>query len=391
MTGTLQPFVFHHSTRRIVFAPDGISRLAELAKEAGARRAAVVMDGFFVGRALAGRIAGLLAPVLGGEPGFHFVPTREPDEASIEACRAALAPIDPDLILAVGGGSAMDTAKLARLLLANPGPLAALAGPATIMRAHPSLLICVPTTAGTGSEVSESAVASRRGADLKLILRSPEMAPHIALLDPNLTLSAPAIVTAQSGYDAVTHAVEAYVSKAASPMTDPLALAALRALARWLPVAHAEPMHAVARGHCLIAATQAAIAFNSANLGLAHAISGPLGALHGVPHGLGNALALPEVTLYNEPALGEKGAAIAAAFGADGPAAALSRLRHALGLDLGLDRFVPDEASREKLAQAAMKSGQVKMNPRLADLGHLRAILAAMRRPSGGGRPVLEL
>ncbi|MEJ0068765.1 MAG: iron-containing alcohol dehydrogenase [Pseudomonadota bacterium] len=113
-----------------------------------------------------------------------------------------------------------------------------------VLAPHRSLLVCVPTTAGTGSEISESAIlSSRADSDVKLIYRSPEMTARIALLDPALTVSAPASVTAQSGYDAVTHAVEAYVSRAASLMSDPFAESALALLAHFLPIAWAEPEH----------------------------------------------------------------------------------------------------------------------------------------------------
>ncbi len=216
------------------------------------------------------------------------------------------------------------------------------------------------------------------------------MAAQVALLDPSLTVTAPPQVTAYSGYDAVTHAVEAFVSNGASIMTDPFAHAAMDLLARHLPVAFADPENRAARGWCLIASCQAAVAFNSANLGLAHAISGPLGAQQHVAHGLGNALALPAVAAFNEPMLGEKGAIIARVFGGVTPSDGLARLREQLGLDRGLDEFVLDAAGRERLAQAAMRSGQVRMNPRPATIDNMRAILEAMRKPWAGARPALR-
>ena len=386
-----QPFTFVHSNRRVISAWSGIDKLGDLAREAGANRPAVVMDAFFRNGELATRIAGMLHAACGAPAAFHFVPAHEPDTDTVEACAAALAAANPDLIVAIGGGSAMDTAKIARLLLSNPGPAETISGFGKLFKPHASLLIAVPTTAGTGSEVSESAIAGKAGSDIKLIFRSPEMTPQIALLDGSLSISAPEKVTAASGYDAVTHAVEAYVSKASSVMSDPFAESAMRLLGKWLPIAYKEPTHQTARTWCLIASCQAAIAFNSANLGLAHAIAAPLGALHHVPHGLSNALALPAVTAYNEASMGAKAAVVASAFGSPTAAEGLSKLRLALDLDLSLDGFVPTDDARERLAQAAMKSGQVRMNPRLATIEDMRAILESMRMPTGGAAPRLAI
>jgi alcohol dehydrogenase len=383
----LAPFTFVHSNRRVVYAPGALDRLADLVKESGLERAAVVLDAYFMTTPLRARLDALLREATGASPAFHGVPAHEPDTETIDACRNALIAADPDLVVAVGGGSAMDTAKVARMLLANPGPVEGIAGFGKRMNAHRSLCVCVPTTAGTGSEVSESAIAGKPGHDIKLIFRSQDMTPQVALLDPQLAVTAPPLVTATAGYDAVTHAVESYVSKMASVMTDPYAVSAMELLARWLPVAYREPENLAARGGCLVGSMQAAIAFNSANLGLAHAISAPLGAQLHVAHGMGNALALPYVTAYNEPALGEKGARVARIFGGRSAAEGMARIRRAVELDLSLDRFVPDAAAREKVAQSAMKSGQVKMNPRLATVEHMRAILEAMRSPTGDGAP----
>ena len=382
-----EPFTFLHSSRRVIFGWDSLAKLAELAQEFGCKRPAVVLDAFFMPTPLKQRLSALLQEATGKEPLFHAVPGHEPDTASVEACAASLKRAIADLVIGLGGGTAMDTAKVARMLLSNPGPAEAIAGFGKKMNPHASLLVCVPTTAGTGSEVSESAVIGKESMDAKLIYRSPEMTPQVALLDPALTVSAPKAVTAYAGYDAVTHAVEAYVSKAASVMTDPYAVSAMELLAKWLPLAYREPDHAEARSACLIASMQAAIAFNSANLGLAHAISGPLGAQQHVAHGLGNALALPYVTAYNEPALGEKGKVIARIFGAASASEAMARMRRELALDLSLDDYVKSDADRERLAQWAMKSGQVRMNPREASIDHMRAILAAMRQPTGDATP----
>lgn len=382
----MHPFTFLHSTRRVVFAPGALDRLADLAREHGAARPVVVLDGYFATQPLRDRLVALLGPATR----VHPVPQQEPDLRIVEACRAFLAAEPFDMLVAVGGGSAMDTAKVARMLVANPGEAAAIAGPVGVkMRPHASLLVCVPTTAGTGSEVSESSVIAALDGSYKLIFRSAEMTAAVALLDPALAVSAPAGVTAASGYDAVTHAVEAFTAKTANPMTDPIALAAMESLARFLPIAYAEPADVEARGACLVASMQAAVAFNSANLGIAHAISGALGALHHVGHGLANALALPWTMAFNQPALGAKGETIARIFGGRSAAEGLSKLRHGLGLDIALDRVLPQGADYDAIAAGAMKSGQVRVNPRTPDVADMRAILEAMRRPTGGARPEL--
>lgn len=380
-------FVFFHSSRRVVCAWNGLERLGALAEEHGCRRPALLVDAFFAGGDIAARAASVLAKATGTASPVIPVPAHEPDTDSIAKAAEALAAAKPDLIVAIGGGSTMDTAKVARMLLSNPGTVEAISGFGKKLAPHASLFVCVPTTAGTGSEVSESAIASKSGSDVKLIFRSQEMTPQIALLDASLTVSCPAKVTAQSGYDALTHAVEAYISKMSGVMTDPFAVESMRLLAGSLVRAYREPQDREARTWCLVASCQAAIAFNSANLGLAHAFAAPLGALHHVAHGLGNALALPVVTAFNQPALGRKGETIAAIFGTRDAATAMSKVRHALDLDLSVDLYVPDGDAREKVAQAASRSGQVRMNPRLADIDDLRAMLEAMRKPTGGETP----
>ncbi len=386
-----KPFDFVHATRRVIVAPGAVERLAALAKDAGVRRAALVVDGFFAGGEVERRLREILDPVLETPAVLHPAPNHEPDTESVEDCRAALAAADADMIVAVGGGSALDTAKVARMLLSNPGPVEAIAGFGRVLKPHSSLLVCVPTTAGTGSEVSLSAVVGLKGSNAKLIYNAPEMCASVAILDAELSVTAPPQITAAAGYDAVTHAVEAYVSNFASPMSDPLAASAMGILAEYLPVAYREPDNLKARSACLIASAQAAMAFNSANLGLAHAISGPLGAMFHVAHGLANAIVLPAVAAYNAPELGAKGDAIAQLFGGPTPAAGLARLRGDIGLDVGLQDYVSDSGDLEALAQAAMKSGQVGMNPRPATIEHMRAILAASRAPTGGEPPPVEV
>ncbi|MCC6008216.1 MAG: iron-containing alcohol dehydrogenase [Rhodobacteraceae bacterium] len=377
-------FDFQHNTPRILCAPGALSRLGEVTQ--GASRVLVVLDPAFAGGAVEARARA----ALGAAAVFvHAVPNHEPTAESVTACALALRESGAGALVAIGGGSVLDTAKAARGLAANPGPLADLLGPGREgMAAHASIFIAMPSTAGTGSEVSDSAIVDMPGTIYKAVMRAPHLAPAVALLDAEITLTAPAHVTAASGYDALTHAVEAATSRASSPLTEPLALDAVATLARHLPRAVAAPDDLAAREACLVASTQAGIAFNSAHLGLAHAVAGALGALHHVPHGLANAIALPWTMAFNAGHYGpEREARLAAALSAERVPLGLARLRAKVGLDRGLDEFVPDAAARDRLAEAAMTSGQVAMNPRPAALADMRALLEAMRHPLDGAEP----
>ena len=407
---TTESFVFRHSTRRIIFAAGALGSLAELMKSRRLRRAALVIDSFFLDTDVCEQVRGLVERN-GAAFSVHAVPNQEPDTDTVEACRRFLAEFAPDCVLAIGGGSTMDTAKVARIMLSNPGDVAEAAGFDREFRPHPSLFVCMPTTAGTGSEVSEMAVVSLAGSDIKLRYRSQNMTAEVAMLDPELTVSAPPTVTAACGFDALTHAVEGFVSRLASPMTDPYTIDAVRRLARWLPVAFEEPENIAARGQCLLASTLAACAFNSTQLGLAHAIAAPLGALHHVAHGVANAFALPAVTAFNEPCLGEKGPVLAEALGSrdvasdavpsptapsptvDSASAAsgIASLRERLHLDRGLDEVVGTEEERETIAVAALKSGNIPTNPREPTLADVRAVVGAMREPLQGMPPAERL
>ena len=383
----IRKFEFLHSTKRLIYGPGAVERLAELG--AGARRSFVVLDGYFADAPLRERLETLLAA---SAPAVHVIAPHEPTTTSVEAARRSLVDIGADLVVAVGGGSAIDTAKAARMHASNEGPFDALVGAeGRPMTAPASHFVAVPTTAGTGSEVSDSAIVDVPGTTYKAILRSPHMAPQTAILDPELTVSAPHSVTVSSGFDALTHAVEAYTSRMASPMTDPFALSGATLLAHNLGRLVDAPDDLAARGACLLGSAQAGIAFNSAHLGISHSIAGALGALHHVPHGVANALALPWTMAFNQGSIGDKNEILARLFDTADVAGGISKLRNRMGLDRSLDDFVAGASALDEVAEAAMTSGQVKVNPRETTLPDMRAILEAMRRPTGGAPPVLTL
>lgn len=381
----MKGFEFSHATRRVIFGAGSFAWVPDILHAHATARTLVVLDGYFADHPLAERIKADLPGVT-----CWSIPHGEPTEASVVAVAKTLTDLEPDAVLALGGGSTIDTAKAALMLAANPGPLMALCWPeARITRAHPALFVAAATTAGSGSEVSETAIVDIPGTVYKAHMRSPYLAPQVSILDPELGLTVPRYPTLTSGFDALTHAVEAYTSRAANPMTDPLAMSATRLIFDNLARAADDPCDVNARAACLLGSAQAGIAFNSAHLGIAHAIAGALGALHHVPHGLANALALPWTMVFNRPELMEKDAVLADLFKADSAAEGISRLRHAVGLDRSLNDYIPAVCDLDKVAAAAMTSGQIRMNPRAATQTDIRKILSAMQTQTGGHVPRL--
>ena len=226
-----------------------------------------------------------------------------PGVADVADALACGRDIGPAVLVAIGGGSAIDVAKALSILLAHDGVSWGdlQAGRAAI--AHPALpLIAVPTTAGTGSEVSHVAVIGAADGFKKGIVHAA-LFPRVAVVDAGLTLSLPAALTAATGMDALVHAIEAYLGRRANPTMDLYALAALRDIVRWLPAAVAAGSNLPARRALAQAAAWAGMAMDQAGLGLCHALCGPLAAHHEVHHGLGNAVLLPAVLAFNAEAI----------------------------------------------------------------------------------------
>ncbi|WP_299616678.1 iron-containing alcohol dehydrogenase family protein [Pelagibius sp.] len=386
----LQNFDFGLAPCRVRFGAGRLTEVADIASQTNARKVAWVVDEHFQNAEGTSPLKSCIA-LVAADSAIHAMPPGEPDTRSVEACHAFLRDQDADLIVALGGGSTMDATKVARLMLENPGGVAAVAqAQPPLMRPRPAL-ICVPTTAGTGSEVSEMAVISEAGTDIKLRVRSRDGMAEVAILDPELLLSLPKGPTAHTGFDAFTHAFEAYTSLRASEITDLLCRAAIEKLWRWLPYAVDDPQDLKARGECLLASTFAAIAFNSTELGLAHAIAAPLGAQYHVIHGLGNALALPAVTAFNEPAIpAAKRNWLRHAMRSSTVTEGVCKMRERIGLDRGLVDCLPNGFDRDAVAEAAMKSGNIATNARPPTRQAVEIILGAMRDRLDGALPPLD-
>ncbi len=195
-----------------------------------------------------------------------------------------------DFLIAIGGGSPIDTMKAIGAMLTNPGTLADYMGKE--ITALPPALIAIPTTAGTGSEATQYTIISDTQTDVKMLLKGAPLLPALAIVDPDLTLTSPPMVTAATGIDALTHAIEAYTSKKSQPMSDTFAISAVKRVFKSLLKAYKDGTDIEAREEMSIAALEAGIAFNNSSVTLVHGMSRPIGALFHVPHGLSNAILL---------------------------------------------------------------------------------------------------
>lgn len=364
----LAPFDFQARTR-VLFGAGVIGRLGEVARELGSRRALVVTDpgleaAGHPARAVAAlESAGVAVQVFDG---VQENPTTRHVDAGVGAAREHGA----DLIVAVGGGSAMDCAKGVNFVFTNGGAMADYRG---FGKAAKPMLpsIGVPTTAGTGSEAQSYALIADDGTHMKMACGDPKAAFRVALLDPEVTLSQPARVTALTGLDAIAHALESYVCTRRSALSQAFSRAAWRLLEPSLPRVLAEPADLAARGAMQSGAHLAGLAIESSMLGAAHACANPLTAQFGVTHGLAVGVMLPHVIRFNSAAAGRLYGDLLRDAGADGradPAGELAErvtsLLHRAGLPTRLaDCGVRAEAVRD-VARDAAGQWTGRFNPR---------------------------
>ena len=338
------------------------------------------------------RRAGLVEPVARAleEGGTPFVATYEdvPADSStkvVTACAHAYRANQCDAIVAVGGGSVIDTSKAANMLVSEGGDdVRKYAGAGSLKRPLKPFF-AIPTTAGTGSEVTIAAVIADPDRGVKVAFTSPFLLPHAAVVDPRMTLTLPPFLTAATAMDALTHATEAYISLAKNPLSDAYATTAIQKLVRALPTALDKPNDANARFELALGATMAGIAFSSAMTSLVHALGHQIGAVCHLHHGLCMGLLLPYALEYNlsarEHEIGEL------LFAYEGPEvysrtkpserpratiAAIRKLREQLHAKTGLARTLSEtgKVAREqlpKLAKMALDDGALAYNPAAVD------------------------
>ena len=299
----MREFDFQPRTR-VVFGAGAVGRLGELARELGARRALLVADGGLVAAGHVARAERFLTAA--GVRVFHF---REfganPDSAMVEAGRAFAAPLGVDLVVGLGGGSSLDCAKGINFLLTNGGAMSDYRGYGKAAR--PLLpMIGVPTTAGTGSEAQSYAIISDAATHAKMACGDPQAAFRVAVLDPLLTVTQPRHVTATAGFDALSHAVETFVTTKRNPLSETFSREAWRLLEANYERVLAAPEDLEARARVQLGAYFAGAAIEHSMLGATHACANPLTARYGTEHGAAIAALLPTVVRWNDCEVGER-------------------------------------------------------------------------------------
>lgn len=356
-------FDWQHRTRLVVGA-GSLSRLGDLAAELGGKRALVVTDSGIVAAGHAEAVCDFLRKA--GLAVTVDAEVREnPTTADVARCVAMARETDADILIGLGGGSSMDTAKGCNFILTNGGEIKDYWGVGKATK--PMLpLIAIPTTAGTGSECQSAALIADKITHQKMACLDPKAAARIAILDPSLTLSQPQRVTACTGIDALAHAVESAVTKKRTALSVVFSKEAFRLCAHALPQVLADPTDIDARGRMQIGAAYAGLAIEYSMLGAAHSMANPLTAHHDVVHGQAVGIVLPNVVRFNAHIAGIYGDFLAAngLRDAEHLASTLERLLSLAGLRVPLREFGVTTENIPTLAEEAAKQWTANFNPR---------------------------
>ena len=350
-------------------------------------KALIVTDQFMVKFGNAAKVENALAKA--NIPYVTFAGANsEPTDKIVDAGLKVYREEGCDFLVALGGGSPMDTAKAIMFMSTQPE------GKKINEFMHVNIdmpvpyLVAIPTTAGTGSEVTKNTIIADTENNVKMLLGGPSIIPALAVVDPTFTMTAPPSVTAATGIDALCHSIEAYTSRKAQPLTDTFALSAIKKIHKSLPICYKDGKNVEARLQMSIAATEAGIAFNNASVTIVHGMSRPIGAHFHVAHGLSNAMLMPLVTQWSAPAALPRYAQCARAMGlasdAESDQGAVGRLVEALER-INADLAVPTPRAygitRERwddlvplMARQALASGSPANNPRVPQAAEIEAL-----------------
>lgn len=367
------------------FGPGAREVLPEVVERLGGKKALVVTDKGLIQFG----VAKLVTDVL-DKAGIAYTIFSEvkpnPTVTNVKDGIVAFEAAEADFIIAIGGGSSMDTAKAVGIVVKNPefSDIVSLEGCApTKNKSVP--IIAMPTTAGTAAETTINYVIIDEDKQKKMVCVDPNDIPAVAIIDAELMYSLPRGLTAATGMDALTHAIEGYITKAAWEMSDMFEIEAVRMIARYLPIAVEEPSNPVGRNGMAVAQYIAGMAFSNVGLGLVHGMAHPMGSLFDIPHGVANALLLSTIMEFNMPKCLDKYPQIAEAMGVDikgmtreeASQAAVDSVR-TLAVKVGIPQHLSELGISEKdipaLAEQALADVCTPGNPRDVSLDEIKAL-----------------
>lgn len=300
---------------KVVFGKDSSKRVGEIVNSINCKKAFCVYD---KGVKSAGIVDGIIKLIQ--EAGVEVVEydgvLPNPPDTMVEEAAQIARNANVDVIVAIGGGSSIDSAKAINVLLSNPSPINQYAGPDNVNNPVKPL-IAIPTTGGTSSEVTGATVVTDMKMKKKIVILGKHIGATYAIIDPMLTIGLPPAITAATGMDALTHAMESYISNRVSPVSDVHALKAIEIIYKNLPVAVKDGRNVEARTNIMLGCLFAGIAFHNAELGIVHGIAHPLSAHCGLAHGVANAAVLPYGMEYNADSVPERMKDMAKAMGLD--------------------------------------------------------------------------
>lgn len=367
----------------IIYGTGALQQLSSILQRERARKVLVITDPGVLGAGLVRLVEDEIKKTEAYVEVFSEVEPN-PSVDTVEKAFIRLAAMGADIMVAIGGGSAIDVAKAVGVLAANGRKITDYEGIDTFENPIPPL-IAIPTTAGTGSEVTIFTVVTDTLRDYKITIGSRKLAAAYAIADPALTITMPQKITAYTGLDALVHAIESYTSIMAYPLTEALALEAIRVISGNLRQAVYHGHNLEVREKMLYGSLLAGLAFNNTRLGNVHAMSHPVSALFGVAHGVANSILLPHVMEFNVYAVPEKFCKIAEAMGystagrplMEGAKLAIQAVK-SLSADIGIPKSLRDVGVKEEaipqMVRDAMKSGNIAVNPRKTSEEDVRSL-----------------
>jgi len=368
---------------KIIYGSGSVDQLGLIAKEKGAKRVVLVTDSGVKKTGLIEKIQNNLKEHGIDNKLFEEIELSSSTE-TVDKGAKLIHQKKYDLIVAIGGGSSIDTAKAISVVVTNGGKCLDYAGSNKVKK--PGMeVIALPTTAGTSAEITDVAVIADRSSNARIGIRSPYIVPSLAILDPLLTVTMPSQITASTGMDALSHAIESYTNTYTEAPTEVLALEAIQRIGANLCHAVANGTNLEARDNMLMGSLLAGLAFRNTRLGLLHAITGPFCGYYEVPHGVANSVLLPYVMDFNLKGNLDKFANIASALGisitnlsrreaAQASVTAIRQLLVDVGLPVSFKSMNLDPTLIPTIASQAIKSGNIAINTRIPKVEDIIAI-----------------